>query len=106
MRAVETALRSIDSGAQYRAEPWDGANPESEEGASYRPIYHTKGATSAPPETCTRSRQTTRRSSTPPTKRNTGRLASKPVASGTRKTSTRRETQTPAGARFPTHGIK
>ena len=40
VRAVETALRSIDSGAQYLGETWDGADPE--EGASYRPLYYTE----------------------------------------------------------------
>ena len=40
-RAVETALRSIDSGAQYLGETWDGADPE--EGTSYRPLYYTEG---------------------------------------------------------------
>lgn len=39
--AVETALRSIDGGAQYLGETWDGADPE--EGTSYRPLYYTKG---------------------------------------------------------------
>lgn len=41
VRAVETALRSIDGGAQYLGETWDGADPE--EGTSYRPLYYTKG---------------------------------------------------------------
>lgn len=41
MRAVETPLRSIDSGAQYLGETWDGADPE--EGTSYRPLYYTEG---------------------------------------------------------------
>ena len=41
VRAVETALRSIDGGAQYLGETWDGADPE--EGISYRPLYYTKG---------------------------------------------------------------
>ena len=41
VRAVETALRSIDSGAQYLGETWDGADPE--EGTSYRPLYYTEG---------------------------------------------------------------
>lgn len=41
VRAVETALRSIDSGAQYLGETWDGADPE--EGTSYRPLYYTQG---------------------------------------------------------------
>lgn len=40
-RAVETALRGIDGGAQYLGETWDGADPE--EGISYRPIYYTQG---------------------------------------------------------------
>ena len=40
-RAVETALRSIDGGAQYLGETWDGADPE--EGVSYRPLYYTDG---------------------------------------------------------------
>lgn len=41
VRAVETALRSIDGGAQYLGETWDGADPE--EGVSYRPLYYTQG---------------------------------------------------------------
>lgn len=41
VRAVETSLRSIDSGAQYLGETWDGADPE--EGTSYRPLYYTQG---------------------------------------------------------------
>jgi hypothetical protein len=41
VRAVETALRSIDSGAQYLGETWDGADPE--EGTSYRPLYYSQG---------------------------------------------------------------
>ena len=41
VRAVETALRSIDGGAQYLGETWDGADPE--EGVSYRPLYYTEG---------------------------------------------------------------
>lgn len=41
VRAVETSLRSIDSGAQYLSETWDGADPE--EGTSYRPLYYTQG---------------------------------------------------------------
>lgn len=41
VRAVETALRSIDGGAQYLGETWDGADPE--EGTSYRPLYYTEG---------------------------------------------------------------
>lgn len=40
-RAVETALSSIDGGAQYLGETWDGADPE--EGVPYRPLYYTKG---------------------------------------------------------------
>ena len=40
-RAVETALSSIDGGAQYLGETWDGADPE--EGTSYRPLYYTEG---------------------------------------------------------------
>lgn len=40
-RAVETALSSIDGGAQYLGETWDGADPE--EGISYRPLYYTQG---------------------------------------------------------------
>lgn len=40
-RAVETALRNIDDGAQYLGETWDGADPE--EGTSYRPLYYTQG---------------------------------------------------------------
>lgn len=40
-RAVETALSSIDGGAQYLGETWDGADPE--KGVSYRPLYYTQG---------------------------------------------------------------
>ena len=40
-RAVETALSSIDGGAQYLGETWDGADPE--EGISYRPLYYAQG---------------------------------------------------------------
>lgn len=40
-RAVETALRNIDGGAQYLGETWDGADPE--EGTSYRALYYTEG---------------------------------------------------------------
>lgn len=79
-RAVETALRSIDTGAQYLGETWDGADPEGRR-LLPAPLLH-EGATLTPPETCARSQQTTWRSSSPPTKRNTGRLASKRVASG------------------------
>ena len=41
VRAVETALSSIDDGAQYLGETWDGADPE--EGVSYRPLYYSQG---------------------------------------------------------------
>ena len=41
VRAVETALRNIDGGAQYLGETWDGADPE--EGVSYRPLYYSQG---------------------------------------------------------------
>lgn len=41
VRAVETALRNIDGGAQYLGETWDGADPE--EGTSYRALYYTEG---------------------------------------------------------------
>ena len=41
VRAVETSLSSIDDGAQYLGETWDGADPE--EGTSYRPLYYTEG---------------------------------------------------------------
>lgn len=40
-RAVETALSSIDGGAQYLGETWDGADPE--KGISYRPLYYSQG---------------------------------------------------------------
>lgn len=40
-RAVETALSSIDGGAQYLGETWDGADPE--KGVSYRPLYYSQG---------------------------------------------------------------
>lgn len=41
MRALETLLNDIDTDALYRAELWDGADPEGEE--SFRPIYYTEG---------------------------------------------------------------
>lgn len=41
VRAVETSLSNINSGAQYLGETWDGADPE--EGVSYRPLYYTEG---------------------------------------------------------------
>lgn len=41
VRALEAALNNIDTDALYRAELWDGANPECEE--SFRPIYYTDG---------------------------------------------------------------
>lgn len=41
VHAIETALRSIDSGAQHLGETWDGADPE--EGTPYRPLYYTEG---------------------------------------------------------------
>ena len=41
VRAVETALSSIDGGAQYLGETWDGADPE--KGVSYRPLYYSQG---------------------------------------------------------------
>lgn len=34
-------MNDIDTDALYRAEPWDGADPEGEE--SLRPIYYTDG---------------------------------------------------------------
>lgn len=40
-RAVETALSSIDGGAQYLGETWDGADPE--KGVSYRPLHYSQG---------------------------------------------------------------
>ena len=40
VRALETLLSDIDTDALYRAELWDGADPEGEE--SFRPIYYTK----------------------------------------------------------------
>ena len=41
VRAVETSLSSIDGGAQYLGETWDGADPE--EGVSYRPLHYSQG---------------------------------------------------------------
>ena len=41
VRALETLLNDIDTDALYRAELWDGADPEGEE--SFRPIYYTEG---------------------------------------------------------------
>ena len=40
-RGLETLLNDIDTDALYRAEPWDGADPEGEE--PFRPIYYTEG---------------------------------------------------------------
>lgn len=79
VRGLETLLNDIDTDAPYRAELWDGADPEGEE--SFPPST-TPTATSVKPATCTRSPRSTWRSSSPPTKRNTSRLASKRVASG------------------------
>ena len=41
VRGLETLLNDIDTDALYRAELWDGTDPESEE--SFRPIYYTDG---------------------------------------------------------------
>lgn len=41
VRGLKTLLNDIDTDALYRAELWDGADPEGEE--SYRPLYYTKG---------------------------------------------------------------
>ena len=41
VRGLETLLNDIDTDAPYRAELWDGADPEGEE--SYRPLYYSKG---------------------------------------------------------------
>ena len=41
VRGLETLLNDIDTDAPYRAELWDGADPEGEE--SFRPIYYTDG---------------------------------------------------------------
>lgn len=41
VRGLETLLNDIDTDALYRAELWDGADPEGEE--SFRPIYYTDG---------------------------------------------------------------
>lgn len=41
VRGLETLLNDIDTDALYRAELWDGADPEGEE--SFRPIYYTEG---------------------------------------------------------------
>lgn len=41
VRGLETLLSDIDTDALYRAELWDGADPEGEE--SFRPLYYTKG---------------------------------------------------------------
>lgn len=41
VRGLETLLNDIDTDAPYRAELWDGADPEGEE--SFRPIYYTGG---------------------------------------------------------------
>lgn len=43
MRGLETLLNDINTDAPYRAELWDGADPEGEE--SFRPIYYTDGDT-------------------------------------------------------------
>lgn len=39
VRGLETLLNDIDTDAPYRAELWDGADPEGEE--PFRPIYYT-----------------------------------------------------------------
>ena len=41
VRGLKTLLNDIDTDALYRAELWDGADPEGEE--SFRPIYYTDG---------------------------------------------------------------
>ena len=41
VRGLETLLNDIDTDALYRAELWDGADPEGDE--SYRPLYYTEG---------------------------------------------------------------
>lgn len=41
VRGLTTLLNDIDADALYRAELWDGADPEGEE--SFRPIYYTDG---------------------------------------------------------------
>ena len=41
VRGLETLLNDIDTDALYRAELWDGANPEGEE--SFRPLYYSQG---------------------------------------------------------------
>lgn len=41
VRGLETLLNDIDTDSLYRAEIWDGADPEGEE--SFRPLYYTKG---------------------------------------------------------------
>lgn len=41
VRGLETLLNDIDTDALYRAEIWDGADPEGEE--SSRPLYYTEG---------------------------------------------------------------
>lgn len=41
VRGLEALLNDIDTDALYRAELWDGADPEGEE--SFRPLYYTKG---------------------------------------------------------------
>lgn len=41
VRGLETLLNDIDTGALYRGELWDGADPEGEE--SFRPLYYTEG---------------------------------------------------------------
>lgn len=43
VRGLETLLNDINTDAPYRAELWDGADPEGEE--SFRPIYYTDGDT-------------------------------------------------------------
>ena len=41
VHGLKTLLNDIDTDALYRAELWDGADPEGEE--SFRPIYYTDG---------------------------------------------------------------
>ena len=43
-RGLGTLLNDTDGGALYRAELWDGADPE--ESVSYRPLYYSQGGIS------------------------------------------------------------
>ena len=102
VRGLETLLNDIDTDALYRAELWDGADPEGEE--SFRPLYYTKGDLDTARNMYQIAAQHMAQLLAANQKRHGAARGAKTLH-GTRKTSTRRETQTPAGARFLTHAI-